>query len=175
METRTYDEDRILILSSSFELEEYLSSTVILWRLKGSIPPLSPGNLMLAMKRVCLGIDTELDQAIHHVQMIIEQRRAAWEKKIKAELPMRMRQWRSIVEEILEYGAIDPSYQYNVRVRVILALLMDALRFPDKQLSEKLIQMDEKLNQIAVIDGFVWNEELEKSFPQEYYPFLYLK
>ncbi len=175
MENRTHNEDRILILSSLFELEEYLLSTVILWRSKGSIPPLSPGNLMLAMKRIRVGIDAELDQAINHAQGIIEHHRAAWEKKIKAELSMRLRQWRSIVDEILEYGAIDPSYQYNVRVRVIIALLMDALRFTDKQLSEKLLQIDEKLNQIAVYDGFVWNEELEKSFPQEYYPFLYLK
>lgn len=177
METRIYDEDRTLILSSSFELEEYLSSAVLLWRVKVTIPPLTPGNLMLAMKRTSLDSDNDMEliQAIEHVRAIIDQRKVAWEKKIRTELPMRLQQWRSVVEEILEYGAIDRSYQYNVRVRVILTLLMDAMRFPDVKLSEKLLRIDENLSQIAVNDGFVWNRELEASFPREHFAFLYLR
>jgi len=174
MENRTNDEDRAIILSSSFELEEYLSSTVILWRLKGSIPPLSPGNLILAMQRTNPPKDQESVQAIDHIQSIINLRKAAWEKKIKAELPMRLRQWSSLVDEILEYGRIDSSYQYNVRVRVILTLLLDTVAFPDVKLREKLQKIDERLDTVVSSDGFIWNPEIEQNFPRERYPFLYL-
>lgn len=130
---------------------------------------------MLALKRTTSDHDAELIQAIEHVRSIIEKRKASWEKKIRAEIPMRLQQWRSAVEEILDYGAIDSSYQYNVRVRVILALLIDTMRFPDLKLNEMLLQIDEKLGQIAVSNGFVWNVEFEESFPREHYPFLYVR
>lgn len=175
MEPGAFDEDRTLILSSSFELDEYLSSNVILWRLKGSLPPLTPGNLMLAMKRIKYGNDDQIIQAIEKIQSITDRRKAAWEKKINAELPLRLQQWKAIVEDIVEYGGIEPSYNYNVRVRVIITLLMDALTFPDVKFNDLLLLVDQMLNQIAINDGFVWNPELEESFPRERYGFLYLK
>jgi hypothetical protein len=169
------DEDRKLILSSPSELEEYLSSSVILWRLRGSSLPLSPGNLLLARLRCAHSQAMPVDQALKKIDDLVQSRRSAWERKVGTEIPMRLQQWKTELEDIQDAGGIDQSYPYNIRVRVIISLLLNELRYPVNKAEIELKQMDDFLMKIIIPGGFIWDEELKPVFPPEKYGYLYVQ
>lgn len=169
------DGDRDLILSSPSELDEYLSSSVLLWRLKGSRLPLSPGNLLLARLRCGRNPDAQVDQALEKIDDLIRLRRSAWERKAGTEIPMRLQQWKTALEDIQDAGGIDQSYPYNIRVRVIIDLLFNEFRYPVKNVEIQLQQMDDFLMRIIIPGGFIWDEDLKPVFPPEKYGYLYVQ
>ena len=169
------EEERRFVVRSAEELDQYLSSEVLLWRMAGIDLPLCPGNLMLSLDRLNVVADYATKPAIHTINDLIKRRRIAWEKKVNKELPMRVNQWQEQVREIHQYGIIDASYQYNVRTRVIITLLMTEIRYPDNEQEMKLSQTDERLLAMAKPGAFVWDEVLVDTFPQEVYPYLYLQ
>lgn len=175
MSSYSYDEDRNLLWSSSSELDEYLSSSVILWRLRGSNFPLCPGNLLLAMHRIDGKANGLLKQSVDLISIILQKRRSAWEKKIRAELPIRLEQWKSFLDDLQETGRIDPSYVYNVRTRVILDLLYSDLAIADVNFEAQLQLMDDTLWKWICSGDFVWGEDLAELFPKERFTYMYVK
>lgn len=175
MTYKANEEDRRFVTLSAGELEEYLSSEVLLWRMKGINLPLTPGNLLLAMKRLSVENDSALAELINQTQNLIDKRRIAWEKKVEKEIPMRMNQWRNQVEEIQRNGSIDASYAYQVRTRVILDLLLTEKRYPDEQIIFTLENADQNLFLETEPGEWVWDEKLMDRFPKEAYPYLYIK
>jgi len=175
MTYRKLEEDRVFILSSTLELGNYLSSEVILWQMEKNLPPLTVGNLLLAWKRVTTQEGLELMQVNETLSNLIEKRRTAWEKKIQAELPMRLNQWRQIVEDFAGQQEIDASYSSNVRTRTMLTLLLLELRFPAEPIQASLASLDWELGRWTETGPFVWEKELEKAFPVELHPYLYVK
>ncbi len=169
------EEDRRFVTLSAGELEEYLSSEVLLWRVKSIDLPLTPGNLLLAIKRLSVIEDKKLGLIIDQILQLIDTRRTAWEKKVSKELPMRLNQWCNQVEEIQRYGSLDSSYVYQVRTRVILKLLLEEKRYPDEHTKHTLEGADGNLYQITESGEFVWDESLNDQFPEASYPFLFLK
>lgn len=167
--------DRELILSSPSELDEYLSSSVLLWRLKVSNLPLSPGNLLLARLRFGRNQDRQVDQALEKIDELIHLRRSAWERKAGSEISMRLQQWKTTLEDIQDSGGIDQSYPYNVRVRVIIDLLLKEIRIPNKKTEIQLQQLDDLLLQILIPGEFIWDEDLKPVFPPEKYGYLYVQ
>ena len=169
------EDERRFIARSAEELDQYLSSEVLLWRMAGIDLPLCPGNLMLSSDRLNAAADAATKPAILAVKDLIKRRRIAWEKKVNKELPMRINQWQEQVREIRQYGILDASYPYNVRTRVIIKLLITEIRYPDNEQEMKLSQADESLLRMAKPGSFVWDEVLVDTFPQEAYPYLYLQ
>lgn len=169
------EEDRRFVSLSAGELEQYLSSEVLLWRIKGTNLPLTPGNLLLAMKRSSVTDDNELNLIIDNLKRLIDARRTAWEKKVSKELPMRLKQWSNQVDEILSEDGLDASYAYQVRTRVILDLLLVEKHYPDEPIGDVLSGADGKLYLIAGPGEFIWDEILKDCFPENTHPFLYLK
>lgn len=166
------EEDRRYLARSAEELAQYLSSDVLLWRMTGIQNPLCPGNLLLALRR--LSIERMLiDTSTGFIADLIEKRQIAWDKKVSRELPMRVNQWYELVEDYHRNRAIDGSYTYNVRVRVILSLLMQESRFSDQELRKKIEQSDEKLALLARPGDFTWDVDLIAVFPQSEYPYLF--
>lgn len=169
------EEERRFIDRSAEELDQYLSSEVLLWRMAGIDLPLCPGNLMLTSDRLTAVSDSATKQTISTIKDLIKGRRIAWEKKVNKELPMRVNQWQEQVREIHQYGILDASYHYSVRTRVILKLLMTETRYPDNERELQISQADETLLAMAKPGAFVWDEVLVDTFPQKAYPYLYLQ
>ncbi len=169
------DSDRQLILSSTRELDEYLSSSVVLWRLHGSKLPLSPGNLLLARSRLAGKHERQVDQALEKIDEVIRLRRIAWERKAELELPMRLQQWKTTLEDFQDSGSIDHSYSYNVRIRVIIDLLLNEFRYPVKSVEAQLRLMDDFLMGIILPGGFIWKDDLKSVFPPEKFAYLYIQ
>ncbi len=175
MDSQREDADRNLILSSPGELEEYLSSSVLLWRLKGSSLPLSPGNLLLARISSGGNQDEPIIQALEKNADIIRLHKSAWDKKCESELLMRIQQWKTQIDDIKEAGGIDLSYRYNVRIRVIIDLLLGELSTAHGKIDLQLQNLDDFLTGITIPGDFIWNEELKNAFPPDRFGYLYVK
>lgn len=175
MTSRGKDEDRNFILSSFVELEEYFSSTVLLWQMKTSIPPLTPGNLLLAKYRLTQINDENLTKVFELIDSIIQKRKSAWNKKIKSELSMRLNQWQSIVDEIVDAGEVDHSYRYNVRVRVILELLQGDLPFDNEDMLDRLSILDHAIKSLIPPGDFIWEPDLASLFPADKFGYLHVR
>jgi hypothetical protein len=168
------DEDRKLISASIAELDDYLNSQVMFWRIPRQRLMLTPGNLLLAL--LCTSQDQvkELISARDTISKLTEKRRVAWEEKVLKEIPLRLNQWKGYMEDYREGGTIDPNFPYSVRVRVIITLLIAQARFVSPKFITQLDELDSSLNRLAIPGGFIWPTELGALFPQSTYPFLYL-
>jgi hypothetical protein len=173
MSYKGMEEDRRYITRSAEELAQYLSSDVLLWRMTGIQNPLSPGNVLLALRRLSVKPISDDDTSTGIITDLIEKRQSSWDKKVNREIPMRVNQWQELVEDYHRNRAIDGSYCYTVRVRVILHLLMDESRFLDHEQQNKVERTDEMLSQLARPGNYVWDRELLKVFPQTDFPYLY--
>lgn len=169
------EEDRRFLQASASELDQYLSSNVLMWRMARLEIPLTPGNLLLIMRRLKSHGSTDFDETTEKIRVFLETRRAAWEKKTKQELTMRVNQWNDLVEEMKRYGKIDASYSFAVRTRVIISMLQSQLRFPDLELEEKISKADREILLLTKPGDFVWDSGLVNQFPADEYPFLYVK
>jgi len=169
------EEDRRFILSSADELDQYLSSGTLLWRLGGINLPLTPGNLLFSRLRIGVNADDQVDSALQRITSMVKDRRSAWEKKISKEIPLRLNQWRNLVEEFHRNGGLDASYSYNIRVRVILELITTELEHDFLDVDRKLDELDSVVMNLSQPGRFIWDEELEKYLPRDRYPYLYVK
>lgn len=173
------EEDRKLVFAAIEELEDYLSSDQLQWRLSDSRGWLTPGNLLLSLGRSgCLdaqNLSIDFRSAVEAIQTIQYKRRAAWERKISAEMPYRLRLWVNSLDEFTDEGVIDPSFAAQVRNRVILEMLMEESRVVPAQVRQQLDEADKNLQKISIAGDFIWDRLLESGFNKEKYWFLYLR
>ena len=169
-----FEEDWKLILSAAREMDQYLTSNVLLWPLSGQNMPLTPGNLLLAKQRIKAAGDKSVNSEIDAIESIYSKHFSAWEEKLTGEIHLRMNQWKNQMDEIVQQGSVDKTYVYNVRVRVILSLLGDEMPDEFAKVKDRLNEMDGILLTLTRRDGFVWDGNLKSAFPQDSYPFLYL-
>jgi hypothetical protein len=173
------DEDLTLVITAATELDSYLDSTQLNWPLTRSAGILTPGNLLLSMKRTASVktnlSDPEFQDAKNTIEIIQKQRRSAWEKKIADEIPYRVRLWQNCIEDYLEDQIVDASIRTQIRSRVIIDLLIDEARTVDPRTIGKIENLDEAFKQIIQPGAFLWDESLVDIFPQSKYWYLYLK
>ncbi len=169
------EEDRSLVTRSAEELDQYLSSQVLLWRIAGLETPLTPGNLLLSMRRLMAVEDTKSISPQDRITSLVDTRRAAWVKKAGLDLSMRVNQWDELVEEINRYGSLDASFQYSARARVIIDLLSAETRTIENDLQLRVENADRRLLLMTTTGKFIWDAELREAFPPETYPYLYLQ
>jgi len=170
------EDDIRLTLAAGEELAQYLSSSIILWRVKHCNQPLSPGNLLLAITR----LKTVNEIAVQHdemnkVEKLIDTRRQAWENRARQEIPLRLNQYRELVDEYLEQGAIDASYRSNISTRVKLDLLFRSLAAEPYVEQRKAQELDRQLGALLPEGDFIWEPELETGFPKSIYAYLYVR
>ena len=169
-----YDEERKLISASLPELDDYLDSEVLFWRIPRLNLMLTPGNLLLAQLRSSQTQETDLVTARDSINQLIAKRQIAWEQKIQKEVPARLNQWKASIDDFRENGSIDANYGYSVRVRVILALLLSRIQYPSTNHVVLLEKMDSLLDLLSIRGSFIWNPELAPLFPESSFPFLFL-
>jgi len=172
------DEDRKLVNAAANEFDDFLNSKQLSWRLMGSIGNLSIGTLLLSLRRIKVFLnqseDIELERSISEIDQIQSKRLSAWSRKIDLEIPYRLRLWENWLEELLEEGALDPSYRAQIRERVVLELLMMESRTVKPDYFQRLQQKDQSLRSICVNGHFIWDSKLMEAFDNQSFWFLYV-
>jgi hypothetical protein len=168
------EEDRRFILASADELEQYLSSAVVLWPLRGFTQPLSPANLLFARFRYGDTIDSTMLDASAKITKVIESNRSLWENRIQKEIPIRLNQYSIMVEEYLDRGAIDAGYVSSISVRVKLELLFLELYHDPAVPRRKTAELDRIFQSLQKRGEFIWEDTLSGRFPREKFGYLYV-
>ncbi len=170
------------------ELEDYLLSEEILWpispanRLLGLAPRLSLGGLLLALDAVsALEPDLAPAQATRalRLQRKWESQVNRWARalgrKAAREAKMRLDLWRAYLADLEDSPKGAEDYAHEVRQRVIAERLLDFV--PDEEearwLRSGLRGADVRLRAWFRAGPFVWEERLERVYPQSRYWFLY--
>lgn len=170
------ERDRKFILASAEELEIYLSSDVLLWPLRGHKDPLSPGNLLLSQARLALIANyPALSGSLDRIRGIIYTRRKAWLNRVEKEIPLRLNQYRGLIEDYIDAGAIDAGYRDNISARVKLDLLLNELDNEPEALLRSLEELDGKLSSLVNEGEFIWESDLQDFFPKDRFGYLYIK
>lgn len=173
------DEDRHLVIAAATELDDYLDSSQLTWRLAGSAGMLTPGNLLLSLSRKNQNgsILSALEFNTAEIKIIntLEKRRAMWDRKIGEEIPYRIRLWQNSIEEYVDEEFLDHTYSAQVRNRVIIELLLNEARIVKPQSRKDIEITDESLKRISKEGSFVWEQPLADIYTKEKYWFLYLQ
>lgn len=177
--------DLALLRAAAAEIEPYLLSNELFWRLTplkadravGNLLSLTPGNLMLSLIKInhypWSGSEmTEVQTLTRQVEGEIAHWRSAWRKKVEREMAARLKQWQDeLVEANQERALID--YPFKVRSRAILDCFgpTDVMITPAQ---DGLIAMlDERLLRLTVESDFIWEPEVSGGFKVDVYWYLY--
>jgi hypothetical protein len=156
------------------ELEPYLLAEALYWPLGGSLPSLTPGALLLSLRRL-EGLDpfAARKQQVR-LDTIRMKRRTAWEQKALREVKNRLRLWSESIREWQSAQAGSRAdYPGAVRGRVILQLLLGEVNAPVEQAA--LADLDVFLRANLKPGPFLWEKELETAFEPSEFWFLYGK
>lgn len=166
-------DDQSILIKGAEDLSDYLSSTVLFWRLQAESQPLTIGNLLLARKKVAaLYPDTlpgNVKSAFLQLERTRAERPAAWQNKADAELHSRLNQYQTLIDELDKGG-----YGVIARLRAILELLLSEVSDPAAA-GVSLSGLDERLKVAFESGDFIWPEVYQSSFPKEKFWFLYGK
>jgi hypothetical protein len=102
-------------------------------------------------------------------------RGGAIERKATAEFSHRLNLWRAYLQDLEEKPHEAAAYAVEVRHRVILNRLLPILRDEVGVEAKRLEQADEQLRLRFHPGGFVWPPDLEQTYPQVSFWYLYGK
>ncbi len=173
------------ITAAAKDLEEYLLSQVLFWplsgakgeSLQGDSAQLTPGNLLLSLKRVKYFNWPPEDAAIlakaeKAIAQILERWQSNWSKKAQEDFKKRLALWSDYLEGMASAPqSLRGDYAYNIRLRVILELLAEQPGLD--HLRASLANLDQRLRSLVTSGEFVWEEDLRSGFPQDQFWFLY--
>jgi hypothetical protein len=178
-----FSEERAYLIAAAEELESYLLSGAATWRLAGpdSFPPLTLGNVLLAMKRLSglsevVAEHEKIQEALDSIDHVRLRWRSIWMARIRQEIPQRLRLWSNYLDGLIQDRYLaHQEYPWNVRWRAILALVEQEIGGLDPQTGQNLIVLDERLRVISLPGPFVWEEGLARIFEPANFWFLYVK
>lgn len=156
-------------------LGDYLLSKELFWPISArgySLPRLTIGGILLAQARLEARREP-VPSLSNQLDGIRSKWRVAWDTKAIREFQSRMRLWSNFLADYRN----DPenhgdTYQYEVRTRVMLGLLLDEI--PQEEIGvESFNQLDETLRALLISSDFIWNADLESGFPREQFWYLY--
>lgn len=167
-------------------LESYLLSDDIYWNLRDpspsgepAYPQLTLGGLMLANARLAarhLSIDQSAlySQLQSRLEATRIHWRVAWSKKADREFGARLRLWGDFIGDFRQ----DPEanidrYRYEVSRRVMLHFLQEEANQIPKHEREMLAGLDKVLLALLIPGKFIWDQDLQNSFPEQTFPYLY--
>jgi hypothetical protein len=183
---KSFEYDLIYLEEGLEVLVDYLLSDEMFWPLsvhppdgEPDYPRLTLGGLLLSITRLTGQQKSDkqaaqLNKVKSVLQSIRSKWRVAWEKKAGHNFSARLRMWRDFIEE---YQVNPPEnadrYPYEVRLRVMLDLLQLETRGGVPSEMNLLTALDIYLKNILISDGFLWESELQNSFPPADYWYLY--
>ena len=183
-----YETNQAFIQAAIGELQDYLLSPELFWTLSVQPPPGSPPFLQLTLGNVLLAVDGlhAVDEQAGPARGVETQRLlAAWEaarsrwpaqleRKALRELAVRVRQWKSFVDDVLETQSAE-DYASGVRPRLVAARLLDWL--PDQptttETRTQLAQLDSRLASYLEPGPLVLDGVMAVRYTAGAFPFLY--
>jgi len=168
------ERDSRFIETALTELQDYLLSEELYWPLGNSLPRLTPGALLLALRRAEALNPSAAHNWQRELDLVRAKWRTAWEKKALRETHNRLRLWSESISEWRSAPGENPAdYTGAVRGRVILQLLLSEINSPQEQAA--LNDLDIFLRANLIKSGFLWEAGLESAFPADNFWFLYGK
>jgi hypothetical protein len=185
VEKKTFDYDLAYLQASLGVFEDYLLSDEVFWPLSGNppegmpaFPLLTLGGVLLAQVRL-IAYPATIDQQAQSqkVSAEVESVRSKWrvrlEQKATHSFTVRLRMWGDYLEEYRSNPQDNADrYSYEVRLRTMLELLK--LEGGGQAAEHELLSgLDRFLQSALLLDGFIWEPEVEGGFPRGIYWFLY--
>ncbi len=180
--------DWAFIRAAVESLQDYLLSSELYWplfvhpreKVTGNLLQLTLGNLILTQARLkgypwTDGQMSELAEANAKIAQVKEKWKTAWTNKAVREIPARLKLWQDYVDDLCEQPRLKvANYPFQVRWRTVLDFLShESAGRPETDLS-RLFEVDLRLKKICQPGSFVWEAELEPSFPKERFWYLYV-
>lgn len=186
----TKDYDLRYLNAAAGELKTYLLSNELYWPLRlrplsgeQAYPPMTAGNLLLFLaklhgRRERESLNSEQNTLLQgleeQVDALIQAWRTAWDNKVAKEFKSRFDQWKHKLEEMSnDPGNRAGYYKEDIRVRVLLELLAEALRGISPVDLGLLSTLDNILRTITIEAPFLWEKEYDGVFEREKYWYLY--
>lgn len=179
------EHDVTILEAMSGEIDEYLRHEVLFWPLmQGNLPRLTFGGILMRIHRLTqlkhlLPAEAQIrcENAIRQFNEATAQHIVAVEQRCQQELAVRLRQWQTSIQEWQANAPSVALYAAGVEVRVMVASLLEKLRFPpfqlDSQLVERVRGLDQALRGRWQSGSFVWPETWQSAYPQSEYWWLY--
>jgi len=185
-------QDEWAVMKSSIpEWESFIFSNELFWPLhfgkdvvyRGDIKPrLSSGRLLIAIffleyfQKNNDEIETIIQNDMKAMNSLLIQWKSNWTKKILAEIPLRLKQWQEIIQQIRRNSLHAQEYSYQVHIRLMLELMI--LEIPDEipdHINNQIIQLDQLLINLSQQASFVWNDAVVSAFNQDQFWYLFRK
>lgn len=142
-------------------------------------PQLTLGTLLLAKERAQVTAQStrqrgDLDRLLNEFEAIRSKWRSAWGRKATIEFRSRLNLWGDFLNEYRKHpDSNDDRYAYEISRRVMLHLLLpDALDLPAAE-QQLLTSLDLMLEEVLILDQFVWDDNIQPAFPKQPYWYLY--
>ena len=168
------------------EMDSYLMSDVLFWRLGGRMPMLTLGGYLMRQHRLLALPDLLDDEERVRLQTTVSQFKDAitekivrLEEKVHDELDARIRQWEAYLKELDEdEGRGKGSYSTAVEARVMIKELIDLMQQAPYRLRPRvppLVNMlDVQLRRLwQPRDTLVWATEWKPAYPRDTYWWLH--
>lgn len=155
-------------------MQDYLLSEELYWAVSRGVYRLTPGNILLATKRLGQTHPAEASNYLQAVEDVKRKWRVAWERKAARETTSRLRLWSQYLSDVkFAPNTSLPAYANEARQRTILQLLKTEV--PDLPEWAQLDQLDAALRRQVGDGEFIWLEIFRSAFAPHEFWFLYVK
>jgi hypothetical protein len=190
----SFESEWIFLRAALPDLQEYILSSEVYWTLRPpsrapggvQIPQLTIGNLLLSHARLAAlplsaPQNEELAGMARQWSSLRDEWRANWGVKAGREFSARLNLWQQYLRELRADGRAQAGYYAReIRNRAILRILWPEIEMnastgvPDNE-KEQFTMLDTILRGLGREGSFVWEPEVQDSFPKEGFWFLYLE
>lgn len=173
-----------ILAAMASEMEDYLRSDVLFWRIMdASMPRLTLGGYLMRQHRL-LALEHLLDEATRQVMetavtqynLALVEKIVRLEQKIQHELEARLRQWSEYLRDLTKDKGAS-NYAAMVETRAMIDALVGQLELPPYQLDVRVPQqialLDNNLRRHLRRGAFVWPVEWQPAYPESVYWWLY--
>jgi hypothetical protein len=184
------EQNLALLEKAADEFESFILSEGIFWPLDrsgfqgASLPRLTLGGLSLTLNELAAQrqqMSTDQTSRYQNLSRKIESVREKWkvaqENKAIKELQMRINMWRAYLKDLEEKPEWIENYPQEVRTRVMVNQLI-AMIGSDSDLKteyQMIKNIDHRMRDFVRPGKFVWDDSLQPIYPQEKFPYLYMK
>ncbi|HEX6387568.1 MAG TPA: hypothetical protein VF177_23110 [Anaerolineae bacterium] len=179
-------QDLAILEAMAAEMEDYLKSEVLFWRMmKGNMPMLTLGGYLMREHRLLELrhlLDEEeqarLDAAVKQFNQALVERVVRFEQKAHQELEARIRQWGEYLRDLHgDAKAAAVNYETAVENRAMITAVIDKLQMAPYRLEPRVLEqvdlLDRNLRRRWQPGDFIWPEEWLPAYPQTEYWWLY--
>lgn len=172
------------------EFDSFILSTQVFWPIshagiRGStLPRMTLGGLQLLLDELAAQnpqMDSkqagQYDRLFHKVESLRGKWQSTIEKKAIQELKARLNLWGAYLNDLEEQPEWIENYPREVRNRVMIHHLIDILnRSPELEAELQAVSnLDHRLRDFVIPGTFIWEEPLQPVYPQEKFPYLYMR